>query len=91
MISQETETFRPDCYGVLEKVFPRSKQGLREVQEQCWNCAERVECLRAAVSGQGQREMAEDNARRDSTLLGGVSGFLNRWSRLKFESKKDKS
>ena len=89
MTSQDSESPRPDCFGVLEKVFPRSKQGLREVQEQCWNCGERVECLRAAVSGQGQRVLAEDNARRDNDILGGVGGFLSRWSRLKSESKKD--
>ncbi|MBI4800814.1 MAG: hypothetical protein HY794_19165 [Desulfarculus sp.] len=90
MSEQESETPRPECFGALEKVFPRSQQGMREVQEQCWNCGERVECLRAAASGEGQRTLAEDRAGRDSAVLGGVAGFLNRWSRLKSESKKDR-
>ncbi|MFH1033074.1 MAG: hypothetical protein V1806_01080 [Pseudomonadota bacterium] len=89
MTSEEQQSPRPDCYGVLEKVFPRSKEGLREVQEQCWNCGERVECLRQAVSGQGPQGMSSDSAPRDGAILGGVGGFLNRWAKLKSESKKD--
>ena len=84
-----TTTSRPECYGVLEKVFPRGKTGLREVRERCWNCAERVECLRAATAqGEQHRVLSEERAGRDSALVGGVAGFLQRWSRLKHESKK---
>ncbi len=89
MTQENGENPRPSCYGVLEKVFPRSQGGLREVRERCWNCLERVECLRAATSQTGQaRLLSEERAGRDSALVGGVAGFLQRWSRLKNENKK---
>ncbi len=84
----ESNSQTPSCYGVLDKVFPMSGEGLREVRDLCWNCALRVECLREALERQDQRRtMSEERARRD-TPAGGVAGFLQRWSRLKNESKK---
>jgi hypothetical protein len=80
---------RPACYGVLDRVFPRSAQGLREVQTQCWNCAERVECLRAAMAQSEQRRaINEELIGRQSAAVGGVAGFIQRWSRLKQENQK---
>lgn len=75
---------RPACFGDMEKVFPRGADGLREVPKDCWDCEERVDCLKAAVgSADARREMDEDMARREQEMTGGVTGFLRRWSRLK--------
>lgn len=86
----EADQQRPACYGVLEKVFPMTSEGLREVRDLCWNCMLRVECLREAMANQEQgRTLAEERARRD-TPAAGVAGFLQRWARLKNESKRGK-
>lgn len=86
-MSDDQPTPRPACYGVLDKVFPTGGEGLREVRDLCWNCSLRVECLREAMTnGEQRRTMSEEMARRD-TPAGGVAGFLQRWSRLKNESK----
>jgi hypothetical protein len=87
-LPSDQETPRPACYGALDKVFPMSGAGLREVRDLCWNCALRVECLREAMDNRDQhRTMSEERAKRD-TAANGVAGFLQRWSRLKNESKK---
>lgn len=84
----DQENRQPSCYGLLDKVFPMSGEGLREVRDLCWNCALRVECLREAMErGEQRRTLSEERARRD-TAAGGVAGFLQRWSRLKNENKK---
>ncbi|MFH1061237.1 MAG: hypothetical protein V1797_21440 [Pseudomonadota bacterium] len=89
MVDEQASETRPACYGVLEKVFPRTAQGLREVQEQCWNCGQRVDCLRAAMTQSEQRRtMNEELIGRQSAVVGGMAGFLQRWSRLKQENQK---
>ena len=89
MTSPEATDARPACFGVLEKVFPMTAQGLREVQQQCWNCALRVECLRDAQNRAEQRRtLNEEMIGRQSAMVGGVAGFLQRWSRLKQENQK---
>lgn len=88
-MDEQASESRPACYGVLEKVFPRTVQGLREVQEQCQQCGLRVECLRAAVSQTDQRRtINEELIGRQSAAVGGVAGFLQRWSRLKQSNQK---
>ncbi len=89
MSNPENNDARPACFGVLEKVFPMTAQGLREVQERCWNCELRVECLRQAQSRADQRRtLNEEMIGRQSARVGGVAGFLQRWSRLKRENQK---
>lgn len=93
MGEQETPVTTPSCFGDLERVFPRSKQGLREVQEQCWNCGQRVECLRAAVSGSRPSQLqagGQPQTPEEPSVLEGVGGFLERWSRRKSESKTER-
>ena len=81
---------RPDCFGNLEKVFPQGGEGLREVSAGCWDCAARVECLRAAASGkQGGAALAEEKALREDP--DGVAGFLRRWSRRKTAARREES
>lgn len=75
---------RPACFGDMEKVFPRGAEGLREVPQDCWDCGERVDCLKAAVdSVEARQNMGEEMARREQEITGGFKGFLRRWSRLK--------
>jgi len=78
---------QPSCFAQLDTVFPMGAQGLREVSSGCWDCGQRVECLKAAVAG-GQG-LTEELARREERAVGGVSGFLRRWNRLKTHSREE--
>jgi len=41
---------KKDCFGVLNKVFPEGKEGLREPGPDCINCNDRKECLQKALT-----------------------------------------
>ncbi len=69
------------CFGVLDKVFPVGEEGLREVVPECFQCVERVECLRTALSTKEGLEMRALNL--DRAAAGGRLGWLRRWSRKK--------
>lgn len=77
---------QPECFGVLETVFPLGGDGLREISAQCWDCVHRVDCLRDAVSKGEQAEVIQEEvaSRSDGDGLG---GFVRRWSRLKSKSR----
>ena len=86
MPSFDAQTGRPDCFGDLDEVFPQSDEGLRETPPHCWDCSLRVDCLRQAISGgESRRQISEESAQREEQMVGGVAGFLRRWSRLKQE------
>jgi hypothetical protein len=81
-------TNRPECYGDLSKVFPMGDSGLREVPASCWDCDQRVDCLRQAISGGESTEQVDQemSSRRDGP---GMAGFIKRWSRRKLASPKE--
>lgn len=69
------------CFGILEKVFPVGKRGMREVPPGCTECIKRVDCMKAALaSDQGIRFTEEMIERKESA---GMIGWLERWSRKK--------
>ena len=70
-----------NCFGILDKVFPMGDRGLREVAPACFECHERVTCLRAALATEEGLELQSDNLERASA--GGFMGRLQRWSRKK--------
>lgn len=85
----------PACFGILEEVFPKCADGLRQSPERCMNCSRKVACLRAAVSGPDGLRVREEVI--DRAYGTGVISFLERWSqkkyfraRLKTETKKNK-
>lgn len=41
---------KKDCFGVLNKVFPLGKEGLREPGLYCTSCKDRKECLQKALT-----------------------------------------
>ncbi len=88
MDQTRAEHNRPSCYGDLGTVFPMGPDGLREVPEDCTRCPHKIECLRRAVNrGEGAQEIGEQMARREQEQVGGVAGFVRRWSRLKSQKK----
>ena len=79
---------KPDCFALLDKVFPMGGDGVRAVPQTCWDCPERVDCLRLAVgTGRGKSTIRDELAQRREKARGGVGGFLARWSRLKNNSR----
>lgn len=72
---------RPGCFGNLDRVFPMNEGGLRRSSERCFACAEKSECLRAAVSGKNQITVEEEKV--DRAYKSGKISFLQRWSRKK--------
>ena len=72
---------KKDCYGVLNKVFPLGKKGLREITPGCFQCPERTPCLRAALYTKEWLEMKSEILER-AAAKGLVSRF-QRWSQKK--------
>jgi hypothetical protein len=72
---------RKACYGILDKVFPMGPKGLREIVTECFQCSERVPCLKAALSTREGIEMRAEVLNRHAA--GGLIGRLNRWSQKK--------
>jgi hypothetical protein len=80
--NQEPNEEKPDCFGVLDIVFPMHDHGLRHSPEKCIMCPHKTECLRTAIrkpKGISVREEMVDRA-YDS----GNMGFLKRWSKRKY-------
>lgn len=72
---------KKECYGILERVFPVGESGMREVVPECFDCDDRVECLKRALAtseGLGYREdLLEERC------SGGFIGLIRRWSEKK--------
>lgn len=86
----QTDQTAKDCFGDLERVFPLAQGQMRAVPEECWDCPVRVECLkRATQAPEGKSALQQELAAREEDALGGVGGFLKRWSRLKSQRRKD--
>ena len=71
----------PSCFGVLDHVFPKGKDGLRNTPENCFACLHKTECLRSAIKGTEGVKVKEEMV--DRAYDSGVIGFLERWSRKK--------
>jgi len=72
---------KKDCFGVLEKVFPVGKEGLREIVRECFQCPDRVHCLKEALGSKEGLEMRSRNIDRAETS--GMIGRLRRWAQNK--------
>lgn len=72
---------RPDCFGQLDTVFPKTADGLRQSPPTCMRCRHKTDCLRSAVQGTGGIEVHEEALQR--AYRSGATSFLERWSRKK--------
>ncbi len=86
--SENSQPLLPDCYGHLETVFPKTKQGLRESPLACRACVFKTECLREAVSRKEGLAVREEQV--DRAYQGGMMTFFERWSRKKALHRKRK-
>ena len=77
----KTRTEYPSCFGVIDAVFPKDKNGYRNTPETCFACKDKTQCLKAAMQkpdGLAVREEFIDRAYESKII-----GFLERWVRKK--------
>lgn len=72
----------PACFGILEQVFPKCRDGLRQTPERCATCSHKVACLREALSGPDGNRVHEEVI--DRAYRSGVISFFERWSKKKY-------
>ena len=75
------EKTEKDCFGVLNKVFPVGKDGLREIVPGCFDCPDRKACLQAAMTT--KKGLAFRNELLARTPVVGVAARIRRWSEKK--------
>lgn len=76
---------RPDCFGILDRVFPVGDSGIREVTQKCMECPYRIECLRSALDTEEGIKMREEIMER--VPVSSVGDWIKRWSEKKMLSK----
>ena len=76
----------PNCFGILENVFPLGEGGLRQSPESCFPCIYKTACLRAAMAGSEGAKVRQESV--DRAYDAGVIGFWERWSRRKILARK---
>ena len=81
MADKEQNKKYPHCFGELETVFPKEKNGLRNTPETCLACPHKTECLKSAIEGTGGVKVREEMI--DRAYRSGRINFLERWSKKK--------
>lgn len=73
------------CYGVLDKIFPVGKDGLREIVSECFNCPYRKSCLEAALKT--REGLLLKKQLLDRAPAAGLWGKIRTWSERKHLSR----
>lgn len=76
----------PVCFGELETVFPKGKDGLRNTPESCLPCLHKTECLKSAIEKPGGLKVKEEIV--DRAYESGMMSFFERWSKKKILRRK---
>ena len=85
--NQTEKNSRPECFGVLEKVFPMTDMGLRQTPDYCFdNCSIKTKCLEYAMTTKKGVIVEEEIIERG--VKSGTINFFERWSRKKQAHKK---
>ena len=71
----------PECFGDIETVFPKGKDGLRHSPKTCLACVLKTQCLRTAMKGLKGLEVKREML--DKAYTSGTMSFLERWSQKK--------
>lgn len=88
MVSDHTK--HPECFGILEKVFPKTDSGLRETPESCLlSCQLKTECLKTAMTKGPEAKKAQEE-RVDQAYEAGMISFFERWAKKKHLKKHKK-
>jgi len=76
---------KPECFGVMDRVFPMTEDGLRHSPSSCMACVFKTECLGTAIrrpAGVKVQEELVDRAYESKTI-----SFIERWSKKKYLDK----
>lgn len=72
----------PNCFGILDEVFPLQPDGLRLSPGRCIKkCNYKTQCLKKAMKGKDGLKTQEQFV--DRSYKSGMIGFLERWSQKK--------
>ena len=71
----------PSCFGIIDTVFPKNKEGIRTTPESCLVCSYKTDCLKAVMEGPDGLKLREEFI--DRAYDAGMINFLERWSRKK--------
>jgi hypothetical protein len=71
----------PECFGDIDTVFPKGKNGLRHSPETCIACFHKTECLKSAIRGSDGLAVRKEFV--DRAYTSGAMSFLERWSQKK--------
>ena len=72
----------PECFGILEKVFPMADKGLRQTPDECfYHCPVKTKCLQQAMATKDGITVEEEIIERGTKS--GAMNFFERWSRKK--------
>ena len=73
---------QPECFGILENVFPMTETGLRRTPDYCFNhCQLKTKCLQYAMTTKESIHVEEEIIKRG--VKSGTINFFERWSRKK--------
>ncbi len=67
-----------NCFGILDKVFPMGKEGLREIVQACFDCQDRKGCLQYALKT--EQGLVFRSKIIDRAPAKGLVARLKRWS-----------
>ena len=67
-----------ECFGILDKVFPMVDQDLRQIAPACFDCTDRIGCLKSALDTEKGLEFRANVMDRFPAT--GLAGRLRRWS-----------
>ena len=76
-----TDPPHPGCFGDIEEVFPKGKDGLRNSPDKCVACVFKVACIQTAMQGNDGLMIQEE--RIDRAYAAGLISFFERWSKKK--------
>jgi len=76
----------PECFGELNKVFPKKKNGDRNSPIACLGCVFKTECIQEAMKGDDGVKFREE--RLHMAEKSGMISFFERWSQKKALYKK---
>ncbi len=71
----------PQCFGVLETVFPVGQDDLRSSPASCMSCPHKTECLKSAIRTKEGFKVKDDFI--DRAYESGMMRFMERWSKKK--------
>ncbi len=71
----------PSCFGIIDSVFPKKENELRNTPATCLACSHKTECLKSAMQGPGGLKVKDEFI--DRAYESKMIGFLERWSKKK--------